>query len=70
MDAAGGRRIRVGDLDFHLNAVMRAATDMRDENLQLRVENERLEKLVSEVVPVCALLHSRRLEGLIFVRRN
>ncbi|KAM5541183.1 hypothetical protein V8D89_005112 [Ganoderma adspersum] len=58
MDPAGGRR--TGDLDFHLNAVRRASTDMRDENLRLRAENERLGKLVSEVVPELKILRKER----------
>ena len=57
MVAAAGR---TGDINFHLNAVRRAATDMHSENIRLRAENERLEKLVSETVPVRSLLHLRK----------
>ena len=40
------------DLDFLLNGVVRATADIREENLRLRTENERLEKMLSELMPV------------------
>ena len=40
------------DLDFLLNGVVRATADIREDNLRLRTENERLEKMLSELMPV------------------
>ena len=44
--------IYAADIDFWLNGAVRATTHIRDENLRLAAENERLEKLLSEVIPV------------------
>ena len=40
------------DLDFLLNSVARATTNLRDENARLQAENERLEGVLSEILPV------------------
>ncbi len=47
------------DLDFLLNGVVLATNNIRHENLRLKAENERLEKLLSESMPVIDSLLSR-----------
>ncbi|KAI1789927.1 hypothetical protein LXA43DRAFT_535766 [Ganoderma leucocontextum] len=48
------------DLDFFLNGVVRTAIDVRDENLRLKAENERLERVLSEIIPELELLRKER----------
>ena len=40
------------DLDFFLNGVVQTTADLRDDNLRLKSENERLEGQLSEIMPV------------------
>ena len=40
------------DLDFFLNGVVQTTADLRDDNLRLKSENERLEGRLSEIMPV------------------
>ena len=49
-------RDRTDDLDFLLNSVVRATTNLRDENARLKAENERLERVLSEALPVSHFL--------------
>ena len=49
-------RDRTDDLDFLLNSVVRATTNLRDENARLKAENERLERVLSEALPVSRVL--------------
>ncbi|KAM5541177.1 hypothetical protein V8D89_005106 [Ganoderma adspersum] len=48
------------DLDFLLNGVVRATADIREENLRLRTDNERLEKTLSELMPELEQLRKER----------
>ncbi|KAM5541226.1 hypothetical protein V8D89_005155 [Ganoderma adspersum] len=54
-------RDRADDLDFLLNSVVRATTNLRDENARLKAENERLERVLSETLPEVKLLREERL---------
>ena len=49
-------RDRTDDLDFLLNSVVRATTNLRDDNARLKAENERLHRLLSEALPVSHFL--------------
>ena len=40
------------DLDFFLNGIVQTTADLRDNNLHLKSENERLEGQLSEIMPV------------------
>ena len=51
MDPAGNLNA-THDLDFFLNGVVQTTADLRDDNLRLKSENERLEGQLSEIMPV------------------
>lgn len=68
------------DLDFFLNGVVQASTNIRDESLRLKAENERLENLLSEAIPVSVTpalavvpdrdFHRPELQGLSLLREE
>ncbi|PIL34826.1 hypothetical protein GSI_02613 [Ganoderma sinense ZZ0214-1] len=55
------RAYSTDDVDFWLNGAVRATTNLRDENLRLAAENDRLEKLLSKVIPELNMLREERL---------